>query len=74
MRAGKKKTPHTKEPALLEMPFQEALSRFIQTDPKELVDLAEKIKRQDGEIERYVDDRQRSIRSGARRTGKRFRI
>jgi hypothetical protein len=61
-------------PAVPEIPFSEALARLIQTDPKEIADLMERVKRQEKDVDRYVGERERSIRSGARRTGKRFRI
>ena len=58
----------------LGIPFEEALARFVQTDPKDLADTYERIKREEEETNRYVEERERSIRSGARRTNKRFRL
>ena len=63
-----------KPPATLNMSFDEALVRFVQTDPKELADLHDKVQREGEETERYVNDRERSIRRGARRATKRFRL
>ena len=61
-------------PALADMAFDEALARFIQTDPREVAAEIEEIKRRDREVSEYVDERRRSIRQGARRAKKRFRI
>jgi hypothetical protein len=67
-------TKRDKEPTDLEMDFGEALRRFIQTDPKELADLAEEAQRKGENVERYVQERIDSIRRGARRAPKRFRL
>ncbi|MGB6538435.1 MAG: hypothetical protein WBF58_21025 [Xanthobacteraceae bacterium] len=66
----RKRTPT----ALSDLAFDEALARFIQTDPKELADSLEEIKRRDREVEEYVNERRASIKQGARRAKKRFRL
>jgi hypothetical protein len=64
-----------RKPRLSDMSFDEALARFIQTDPKEVADEIDKIKRRDREVEEYVEERRRSVRHGARRgPKKRFRL
>ena len=54
--------------------FDEALARLIQTDPKEIEDAADSVKRDDKEVREYVQERRESIAKGARRTSHRFRI
>ena len=61
-----------RKPRLSDMSFDEALARFIQTDPKEVADEIDEIKRRDREVSEYVDERRKSIRKGARRANKRF--
>lgn len=63
-----------KPSALSDLAFDEALARLIQTDPKELADTLDKIKREDREVKEYVEERRQSIRRGARRAKKRFRL
>jgi hypothetical protein len=58
----------------IDMPFDEALRRLIETDPKDLEDLIRKGRKGVEEVETYVEERQRSIRRGARRSRKRFRL
>src|SRR5438128_2264906 len=70
MKARKPRKP----PLALEMDFEEALARLIQTDPKELTELIEEARREGKEVEEYVRERTRSIRRGARRATKRFRL
>lgn len=59
---------------LLGLTFSEALERFTKTDPKELEDAFAQTMRENEEAKRYVDERRASIRKGARRAPKRFRI
>ena len=59
---------------LTDMGFDEALARFIQTDPEEAKDAAKSVDRDDEKVRKYVEERRASIRSGARRSGKRFRL
>lgn len=66
-------TARKKKPSL-DMPFEEALARFISTDPKELEDEIAKVKADAEETERYVEERRQSIKRGARRAPKRFRL
>ena len=56
------------------IPFDEAIARLLQTDPKEIADLAEEVKRKDEKVSCYVEERRQSIRKGARRSKKRFGI
>lgn len=60
------------KPFKLDMPFEEALRRFVQTDPEEVKTEREKIVEKEKEVEQYVREREQSIRNGARRAGKRF--
>lgn len=64
----------TGPPPFPDIPFEEALARLIQTDPNELADSYEEIRRKEVEVERYVHEREQSIRRGARRASKRFRL
>jgi hypothetical protein len=54
--------------------FDEALRRYAQTDPKELADMIEQAKRKGEKVERFIEERESSIRRGARRAAKRFRL
>jgi hypothetical protein len=62
------------QPTPSDLSFDQALANFIQTDPRELADEIEQIKRQDREVSDYVEQRRGSIRQGARRAKERFRI
>jgi hypothetical protein len=62
------------KPLKLDMSFEEALRRLAQTDPDEARDELEKIAKKEEEVERYVREREDSIRRGARRARKRFRL
>jgi hypothetical protein len=62
------------KPFKLDMLFEEALRRFAQADPEEARDEQEKIARKEEEVEQYVREREDSIRLGARRSKKRFRL
>jgi hypothetical protein len=64
----------TGPPPFPDIPFEEALARLIQTDPKELADSAQEARKKEEEVERYAAEREASIRKGARRAGKRFRL
>src|SRR5580704_13022180 len=74
VRAVSERARKSRPPALADMAFDEALARFIQTDPREVADEIDEIKRRDREVTEYVDERRRSIRQGARRAKKRFRL
>jgi hypothetical protein len=54
--------------------FDEALARFIQTDPAEAEAAAESVRREDEEVRKYVKERSDSIERGARRSRARFRL
>jgi hypothetical protein len=56
------------------VPSDEAPLHPAQIDQTELTDFHQELERKEAEVDRYVDDRKRSIRGGARRTGKQFRI
>ena len=67
--------PRKDRPDLLAgMSFSEAIQRLVQTDPKELADAFAETERENEEARRYVEERRESIRRGARRVPKRFRI
>ena len=61
-------------PLTLSLGFEEALARLAQTDPKDIAAAYEQLQRDDKDVDRYVEERERSIRNGARRAGKRFRL
>jgi hypothetical protein len=63
-----------KPPPTLSIPFEEALARFVQTDPKEIADTYDQVRRDEEELDKHVAERERSIRAGARRAPKRFRL
>ena len=63
-----------KKRKLFGMAFDEALARLLQTDKKELEDTVDQVRREEAEAERYVEERRESIRKGARRAPKRFRL
>jgi hypothetical protein len=54
--------------------FDKALRRLAQTDPKELKDAFAEAQRESDEVKRYVEERKESIRKGASRAAKRFRL
>ena len=58
----------------LDMSFDEALRRYGQTDPKELADMIEEANRAGEDAEKFIEERIESIRRGARRAPKRFRL
>jgi hypothetical protein len=68
--------PRKKSDSLLrlDMSFDEALKRVAQTDPKELADAFAETERENEEAKKYVEERRESIRKGARRAPKRFRL
>ena len=70
MTEKKKREP----PFVLAMGFNEALARLAQTDPKDLADTYEQVQQDDAKVDKYVEEREQSIRRGARRAGKRFRL
>ena len=61
-------------PPFPDMPFEEALARLLQTDPAELADSVKETREKEKEVERYIEERRDSIRRGARRAPKRFRL
>ncbi len=61
-------------PPFPDMPFEEALARLLQTDPDELADSVREMREKEKEVERYIEERRDSIRRGARRAPKRFRL
>ena len=63
-----------KPPASLDMPFEEALGRFIQTDPKEIADAHERMRERQEEVRENVRKRRESIRGDIRPPGKRFSL
>lgn len=58
---------------LSNLSFDEALARFIQTDPKELADIHERVAKDAEEIERDAKEHFSDIRAGGRRFKRPFR-
>jgi len=56
------------------IPFDEALARLLQTDPKELADEFGRIKQQSDEIERSVDERRKRLRAATRGPRRKFSL
>jgi hypothetical protein len=54
--------------------FDEALRRFIQTDPKELADAMERVRQGQAEVERRANEVRESIRRGLRQPGRKLGI
>jgi hypothetical protein len=65
-------TRKRKPPASLDMPFEEAVARLLQTDPREIADAHERLKRAQEDTKKYVEERRDSIRQGARRSPARW--
>ena len=63
-----------KPPAVLDMPFSEAVARFLSTNPEEVEDAHARVRREQEDVKKRVEETRESIRSGARRTGHRFRL
>lgn len=64
-----------REPALvLDMGFEEALARLVQTQPSEIADAHRRVMSAQEDVEKTVTERRDSIARGARRTNHRFRI
>jgi len=61
-------------PVVLNMSFEEALARLVQTDPAEIVTAHERVRAAQEEVEKNVAERRDSIKRGARRINHRFRI
>lgn len=54
--------------------FDEALARFIQTDPKDLADVHERVAREAEEFERDAKEHFNDIKSGGRKFKRPFRL
>ena len=63
-------SPETQKTSL-EMIFDDALARFIQTDPKDIADAFEKNKTRAEEIRRDSDERRSRLRNAIKGPGKR---
>jgi hypothetical protein len=67
-----------KETGFFGAKLEEMLARFIRTKPdsidKGLNDAIDESLNKEAEVEQYVEERRQSIRKGARRAGKRFRL
>jgi hypothetical protein len=59
---------------LPEMGFDEALERFIQTDPKELASALERVRQGQAEVERRANQVRENIRRGVRVPGRKLGI
>lgn len=57
-----------------DMPFDEALARFIQTDPRELADAMERVRRGQAEVEKRAHEIREKIQAGVRRPGRKLRL
>ena len=56
------------------IPFDEALGRLLQTDPKEIADAFEQNKARSDEIRQRAEERKEFIKRAGRPSGKRFRL
>lgn len=70
MTGRKKREP----PVVLDMPFEEAMARFVQTDPREIADAYQLVKTRQEEIIKNVEAQRRLIQNAGRPSGKRIRI
>jgi hypothetical protein len=70
MKAGKRKP----DKDMFDLDFDEAMARLMLTVPEEVEDMVEAIKKEDEGVKAYVEERQDSIRRGARRTKHRFGV
>jgi hypothetical protein len=68
---NKRKTGVPDFPAI---PFDEAIARLLQTDPKEIADAFEKTKKRSDEIERSVNERCERLRAARSGPRKKFRL
>jgi hypothetical protein len=68
---AKKKTP---ERELSGMPFDEAIARLLQTNPKEVADEIAQVKARQEEVRTNVKEAERYIDTSGRPRGKRFRL
>lgn len=66
--------PKRKLPAVLDVPFEEALARFLQTDPAEVINAHQRVRQAQEDVEKHVRERRESIRRGARRSSGKFRL
>jgi hypothetical protein len=71
MTARKKRKPSAD---ISDLGLGEALARLLQTSRAELADVVEQVDREDKQVSDYVEERRKSIKKGARRTGSRFRL
>jgi hypothetical protein len=56
------------------IPFDEAIARLLQTDPKEIADAFERNKERSDEIERSVKERRERLREATRGPRKKFSL
>ena len=68
--SDKEKPPHP----MADWPFDEAMARLLQTDPKEIADAHQRVREGQEQVTKYAEERRDSIRSGVRRAPNRFRI
>ena len=61
------------EPSL-DMPFDEAMKRLIQTDPGELADAHERIRQEQAEVRARVKEARNDINRGIRPPGRKLRL
>ncbi|WP_239807170.1 hypothetical protein [Croceicoccus hydrothermalis] len=66
--------PEQKNKKLSNTGVEEPLTGVIESRADEARNIAEKIKRDDEEVKKYVNERRDSIRRGARRSRNRFRF
>jgi hypothetical protein len=54
--------------------FEKTTTRVLRKISAEIADAPERVRVGQQDVERYIDEREHSIRAGARRSGKRFSL
>lgn len=60
--------------AISDMSMDEALARFIQTDPKEMAGAFQRVRQWQAEVGKRVDETREEIRRGIRPPGRKLRL
>ena len=63
-----------KMPTMLEAALKDVAARIFQSEVDEIVGEHDRVRRAQEDVEKNVEERRNSIRSGARRTAVRFRL
>lgn len=66
--------PKRYAPPDAEQPTENAVARFLRTDPAQFASAHDRVRAGQSEVDRQVDERRDSIRRGARRSPARFRL